>query len=64
MPNSIFKEKKEIKYYFDKIKEIVNKNVKYNNNSITIEYMTFTKERYSFESLLYCLENNQILWIR
>ena len=57
MINSIYDEKRETKYYFSKIKEIVNQNVSYTNDSITIEGVAFIKKRYSFESLLYCLTN-------
>ena len=61
MYNSISNENEKVEYYCNKILELglVNENlIAYDDNSIYIEYMTFNKKQYSFNSLIYCLQKN------
>ena len=63
MYNSISNENEKVEYYCNKILELglVNENlIAYDDNSIYIEYMTFNKKQYSFNSLIYCLQKNGV----
>ena len=59
MFNSIFDEKYEIKYYYNKILElniIDKKLISYNNKSLLLDDIFFNKDKYSFNSLIYKLQ--------
>ena len=61
MYNSILNENEEVKYYYNKILELEldqENLIAYGDNSIYIENIPFNKEKYSFNSLIYCLQKN------
>ena len=63
MYNSILNENEKVEYYYNKILELkldFENLIAYDDNSIYIGDIRFNKEKYSFNSLIYCLQKNGI----
>ena len=63
MYNSILNENEKVEYYYNKILELkldFENLIAYDDNSIYIGDTRFNKENYSFNSLIYCLQKNDM----